>query len=106
MYKHENQYEIFEKFEKKLEQAKCNNSKIDIKKIIKDADEKWERMESIIEIQRKQIKENDAKIASLELRLDECEKKLLNEKKTQDRKMKDLENLIKSKKEKVKKDNF
>ena len=96
----------YKRKEKKLEQAKCNNSKIDIKKIIKDADEKWERMESIIETQRKQIKENDAKIASLELRLDECEKKLLNEKKTHDRKMKDLENLIKSKKEKVKKENF
>ena len=106
MYKHENQYEIFEKIEKKLEQVKCKHSDIDFQKTIKDADEKWDMMESRIEVQRKQIEENNAKIASLELRLDEFEKKFLKERKAHDKKIKELENLINSKKEKGKKDNF
>ena len=59
MYKHENQYEIFEKIEMKLEQVKCNHSDIDIEKTIKNADEKWEMMESRIEVQRKLIEENN-----------------------------------------------
>ena len=75
LYKHENQYEIFEKIEKKLEEVKCNHSNIDIKKITKNTDEKFERMESKIQILTKQIEENNAKIGSLELRLEECEKK-------------------------------
>ena len=106
MYKHENQYEILEKLDKKLEEVKCNHSDIEIKKINKEADEKFESMERNIEILKKQIEENNAKIASLELRLDEFEKKFLKEKKAHDRKIKELENLINNKKEKVKKDNF
>ena len=42
MYKHENQYEILEKLDKKLEEVKCNHSDIKIKKFNKDADEKFE----------------------------------------------------------------
>ena len=106
MYKHENQYEIFEKFEKKLEEIKCNHSNIDIKKMTKNAEEKIERLERIIETQRKHIEENNAKIASLELRLDEFEKKSSNEKKSKDKKIKELENLIKSKNEKEVKAHF
>ena len=46
------------------------------------------------------------KIASLELRVEELEKKFLNEKKFKDRKIKDLENLLKNKSEKAMKENF
>ena len=49
-------------------------------------------MESIIETQKNQVEENNAIIASLELRVDELEKKFSNEKKYKDKKIKDLEN--------------
>ena len=65
-----------------------------------------ESMESIIETQKKQMEENNAIIASLELRVDELEKKFSNEKKYKDKKIKDLENLLKAKNEKTIKDNF
>ena len=81
---------------------KCNHSDIEIKKINKEADEKFKKMERNIEILKKQIEENNAKIASLELRLEECENKFSNEKKSKDRKIKDLENSIKMKNEKLK----
>ena len=81
LYKHENQYDIFEKIEKKLEEVKCNHNSKDIPKITKNVEEKLERMESLIELQRKQIEENNSKIACLELRLDELEKKFSDEKK-------------------------
>ena len=61
MYKHENQYELFEKMEKKLEKVKCNHSDKDINKISKDVEEKLEIMKIRIETQRKQIEENNAK---------------------------------------------
>ena len=63
-------------------------------------------MESVIEVQRKQIDENSSKIASLELTLEEFEKKFSNEKKSKDRKLKDLETVIKTKNEKALKDIF
>ena len=106
MYKHENQFELFEKIEKKLEKIKCNHSDNDIRKISEDVEGKYKKMESIIETQRKQIAENNTKIASLELRAEELEKKFLNEKKSKDKKIKDLENMVKSKSEKAMKDNF
>ena len=74
MYKHENQFELFEKIEKKLEKLKCNHSDKDKKKILENVEEKLESMESIIETQKKQMEENNAIIASLELRVDELEK--------------------------------
>ena len=106
MYKHENQMELFEKIEKKLEKIKCNHSDNEIRKISEDVEGKYKKMESIIETQRKQIAENNTKIASLELRAEELEKKFLNEKKSKDKKIKDLENMVKSKSEKAMKDNF
>ena len=99
MYKHENTYDILEKFQKKFEEVKCNHND-------KDIEEKLESMENKIEVQRKQIEEKKSEIASLELRMEELEKKFANEKKCKDRKIKDLENIIKSKNEKVMKENF
>ena len=58
--------------------------------ITKKFEEKLERLESVFEVQKKQIEENNSKIASLELRLDEFEKKFSNEKKSKDRKVKIL----------------
>ena len=106
LYKHENQYDIFEKIEKKLEEVKCNHNSKDIQNITKNVEEKLKSMENLIELQKKQIEENNSKIACLELRLDEFEKKFSNEKKSKDRKVKDLENLIKIKNEKALKDIF
>ena len=101
LYKHENQFEIFEKFEKKLKEVKCNHSDKDIQEITTNVDEKFERMENKIELQRKQIEESNAKIAGLELRLGELEMKYSNDKKSKDKRIKDLENLIKIKNEKA-----
>ena len=106
MYKHENQFEMFEKIEKKLKEVKCNHSEKDIQKITSDVDEKLERMENKIEFQSKQLEESNSKITGLELRLEELEKKYSNEKKSKDKKIKDLENLIKMKNEKALKDIF
>ena len=106
MYKHENKYEIFEKIEKKLENVKCNHDGKDLEKITNNVEEKLERMENLIELQRKQIEENNAKIASLELRVGDLENKFSNEKKNKDKKLKELENVLKSKNEKSIKDNF
>ena len=106
MYKHKNQFEMFEKIEKKLKEVKCNHSEKDIKKIKSNIDEKLERMENKIEFQSKQLEESNAKITGLELRLEELEKKFSNEKKSKDKKIKDLENLIKMKNEKALKDIF
>ena len=64
MYKHGNQFELFEKIEKKLEKIKCNHCENDKKKILENVDEKLESMESIIETQKKQLEENNAIIAS------------------------------------------
>ena len=100
MFVQENHFELFEKVKKELEKIKCKHSDNDIKKISKDVDGKLERMENRIETQRKQLEENNAKIASLELRVEELEKKFLNEKKYKDRKIKDLENLLKNKRKK------
>ena len=46
------------------------------------------------------MEENNAIIASLKLRVDELEKEFSNEKKYKDKKIKDLENLLKAKNEK------
>ena len=73
---------------------------------MKNVEEKLERIENLIELQRKQIEENNSKIACLELRLDEFEKKFSNEKKSKDRKVKELETLIKTKNEKALKNIF
>ena len=72
----------------------------------KNVEEKMEGLERIIETQRKHIEENDAKIACSELKLEEFEKRYSNEKKSKDRKIKELENLVKSKDEKIMKDYF
>ena len=106
MYKHENQYEIFEKMEKKLEEIKCNHSDKNIQEITKKFEETLGKMETTIELQRKQIEEDNAKLTSLELKLEEFERKFSNDKKSKDRKIKELENLIKIKNEKVLKDIF
>ena len=63
-------------------------------------------MESRIKTQRKQLEENNAKITCLELRVGELENEFANEKKNKYRKIKDLENLLKSKREKAMKDSF
>ena len=55
-----------------------------------------------IVILRKRIAENSCKIASLELRLEECENKFSSEKKSKDREIKDLENSFEMKNEKLK----
>ena len=85
---------------------KCNHSDKDINKISKDVEEKLEMMKIRIETQRKQIEENNDKIAGLELRVEEFEKKILNDKKSKERKIKDLENFLKGKTENAMKDQF
>ena len=59
-----------------------------------------------IEIHRNPIKENNAKIASLDLRLEDFEKKFSKENIYKDMKINDRENIIKIENEKVIKDNF
>ena len=85
---------------------KCNHSDKDINKISKDVEEKLEMMKIRIETQRKQIEENNDKIAGLELRVEEFEKKILNDKKSKERKIKDLKKFLKSKTENAMKDQF
>ena len=46
----------------------------------------------VLENQRKQLNEKNAQISNLELRLDELEKKYVDEKKSKDKKIKELEN--------------
>ena len=104
-FKHENKYEILEKLEQKIKEFKCDHKDKEIAKNTKD-ERKLENMEIKLENQRKEIEEKNSKIASLEIRLDELEKKFLNEKKAKERKIKDLENIVKSKGEKQNKENF
>ena len=105
-FKHENQHEILEKLEKKIKEIKCDHKEEEVAKIAENYERKLESIEIKLENQRKEIEEKDTKIASLEIRLHELEKKFVNEKKAKERKLIDLENSIKSKSEKQTKDNF
>ena len=97
-FKHENKYDIFEKFDKKLEELKAINNNNGNDDLAKKAEEKLESVEKMLENQRKEIGEKNAQIASLELRMDDLEKKFTSEKKTKDKKIKQLENAVKNKK--------
>ena len=85
---------------KRLKEQTHNNYKKE------DVEEKIEIMTIRIETQRKQIEENNDKIAGMELRVEEFEKKILNDKKSKERKIKDLENFLKGKTENAMKDQF
>ena len=87
-FKHENQYEIFEKFERKLEELKVNHMGINNDDLAQKAEEKLESLENMIDNQRKEIEEKNAKITGLEMRMEEIEKKFTEEKKKKDRKIK------------------
>ena len=80
-YKHENQYEIFEQFEKKLEELKSSRIGNDSDELAKKAEEKLESMENMLNNQRKELEEKNAQISSLELRMEEIEKKFRDDKK-------------------------
>ena len=54
-------------------------------------------MEKMLSNQRKEIEEKSAQISGLEMRMEELENKFKEEKKTKQKKIKDLENLIKNK---------
>ena len=69
----------------------------DNEKIAEKVEEKVEGFEKRLDNQRKELDEKNAKIGSFELRLDELEKKYLDEKKSKDRKIKELEHAVKSK---------
>ena len=62
--------------------------------ILKTIENKFALFENGINNQRKDLEEKNTQILSLELRLDNMEKKFKNEKQTRD---KNLENIIKSK---------
>ena len=51
----------------------------------------------MIDKQRKDLEEKNEQISSLELRLDDMERKIKSEKQAKDKKIKDLENIIKTK---------
>ena len=96
-YKHENPYAIFEKFEKILEELKENRIGNQNDTLAKEVDEKVGNFEKMLENQRKELDEKNASILSLELRLDDLEKKYVDEKKNKDKKIKELENAVRIK---------
>ena len=59
-------------------------------------DKEFTEMERKVKKQQQEIEEKSAQIASLELRLEELEKKFANEKKAKDKKIKDLEKSLKN----------
>ena len=63
-------------------------------------------MEKNVKKQQQEIEEKNSQISSLELRLEELEKKFANEKKTKDKKIKDLEKVLINNTTKLEKDNF
>ena len=65
--------------------------------ILKTIENKFALFENMMNNQRKDLEEKNAQILSFELRLDDMEKKFKKEKQTRDKKIKDLENIIKSK---------
>ena len=75
-FKHENQYEIFKKFERKLEELKANRMGMINDDRAQKAEEKLDSLENMIDNQRKEIEEKNAKITGLEMRMEEIEKNL------------------------------
>ena len=69
-------------------------------------DKEITEMERKVKKQQQEIEEKSAQIASLELRLEELEKKFGNEKKAKDKKIKDLEKSLKNNTTNSDKDNF
>ena len=63
-------------------------------------------MERKFQKQQQEIEEKSAQIACLELKLEELEKKFTNEKKAKDKKVKDIEKLLRNNTTKSYKDNF
>ena len=62
--------------------------------IIKTIENKFALFENMIDKQRKDLEEKNAQISSLELRLDDMERKIKSEKQAKDKKIKYLENII------------
>ena len=95
---------MFQKLEKEIDEIKKNNPSIAKEGRSKNLEEKVETLEKKIETQQKdfdnQRKDLEAKkshIHGLEIRLDELEKKFKSEKLAKDKKIKELENLVKNK---------
>ena len=103
-YKHENPNDMFNKLEKELDKIKKNNSYNEKENHNKILEEKLKKIEKKLDTQQKdfdnQRKDLEAKkshILGLEIRLDELEKKYKSEKLTKDKKIKELEILVKNK---------
>ena len=95
---------MFNKLEKEIDKIKKSNPIIAKEDRSKKLEEKVETLEKKIETQQKdfdnQRKDLEAKqshILGLEIRLDELEKKYKSEKLAKDKKIKELENLVKNK---------
>ena len=54
------------------------------------------RFEKILDIQRKELEEKNSKISSLEIKLDELQKNFSDDRKNKEKKIKELESLLKS----------
>ena len=65
--------------------------------MVNDFKEKINELEGLLGNLEDDLKDKNAKIVGLGLRLDELEKKQQNDKQSKDKKIKDLENLIKKK---------
>ena len=79
------------KLEKKIPSDRNNDS------LAKQVEVRMDNFEKMLNNQRKDLEEKNAQISSLEMRLNELEKKHADEKKSKDIKIKDLENALKSK---------
>ena len=99
---------VFNKRVSKLEDSLVNikNELIGKNSIVNDLKEKINELEALLGNLKDDLKDKNAKIVGLELRLDELEKKQQNDKQSKDKKIKDLENLIKKKPKKEESQDF